>query len=287
VSDFGATYSTLIQLILLNATLGLSMYPVMACGMFSVAGPGFMAIGAYAAAIIALRAGLPAPVGASVGLAISLILALLLARPLLRLRSHYFAVATIGWVQVIYVVLLNWTDLSNGVLGLNRIPVEVETWHLVLYVLVVAYAMRQISRSRIGRAFRAIRYDERVAAGMSINVAHYKTLAFVLSAVIASISGSLFAHLTRFIDPNEFTFALALNFLGFAVLGGTAVWAGPIVGAVILTALPELLRGFGEHRDLVTGAALLLAIVYLPRGLADPLLFRHWRQRLASRWAGS
>ena len=108
-------------------------------------------------------------------------------------------------------------------------------------------------------------------------------LAFVLSAAIASVCGALFAYSTRFIDPTEFTFTLALNFLAFAVLGGTVIWAGPIVGAVILTALPEILRGFGDYRDIVNGAAILLAIVYLPRGLVDPLMLRRcWKKPPAS-----
>ncbi len=281
--EFLAAYGALIDAVLLNAALGLSMYSVMSCGIFSVAGPGFMAVVAYSAALAGSRLGLPLPVGILIGLMISIVLALLLSWPLLRLRGHFFAVATIGWIQVVYVVLLNWSSLTNGILGINRIPAIVKTWHLVLFVVALGYMLHRVSNSRIGRAFCAIRHDENVAASLGINVFGYKVLAFLLSASIASVSGALFAYSTRFIDPTEFTFALALNFLAFAVLGGTAVWAGRIAGAVILTLLPEVFRDFGDYRDILNGAAVLLAIVYLPRGLIDPLLFRTMLSRAKNR----
>ena len=120
----------------------------------------------------------------------------------------------------------------------------------------------------------AVRQDERAASNMGIDVVYVKNAVFVMSAVIAAAAGGLSGHLTRIIDPSFYGFDLVVNMLAYAVLGGTQTWLGPVIGGMVLTALPETLRGFQELRGLINGLILLGAIVYLPGGLVDVKGFR-------------
>ena len=160
-------------------------------------------------------------------------------------------------------------ELLGGARGIKGIPVLTETWMLVLFLIVVIFFIVRLHRSRLGRAMAAIRQDERAASNMGIDVVYVKNVVFVLSAVIAAAAGSLSGHLTRIIDPSFYGFDLVVDILAYAVLGGTQTWAGPVIGGMVLSALPEVLRDFKELRGLVNGLVLLGAIVYLPGGLVD------------------
>jgi branched-chain amino acid transport system permease protein len=210
------------------------------------------------------------------------VVALILGLPVLRLSDIYLAIATIGFSEVVRVTALNFDkvlgfELTGGPLGLNNIPVKTEFWHLLLYLAILIYFFIRLSGSSTGRALAAIRYDETVAATMGINVVYYKNMAFVIGALIAGGAGALSAHLTRFISPNEFGFARVVDILTYAVLGGFYHWLGPIIGTVILTGLPEVLRFLAEYRSIVNDVILMLAIIYLPNGLIDPKRIRWLR----------
>ncbi len=169
--------------------------------------------------------------------------------------------------------------LTKGALGITGIPKVAETWHLILVLLIAAYFIYRLHRSRFGLAMAAIRQDEQAAANMGIDVVYVKNAVFIMSAVLAAAAGVLKAHLTRTISPGDYGFSQAVDILAFAVLGGTTTFVGPIVGGMALTALPELLRDFKQYRGVVNGALLLLVIVYLPGGLVNPKgWMRLWRR---------
>lgn len=278
------------QFMLVHSILGLSIYLTLYTGMFSLANAGFMAIGAYAGVIFTQNFDLPLGVALAGGMALGGLLAVPIGVPVLRLRDIYLAIATIGFGEVVRIIILNFDEiassltgqsvtLTRGALGITGIPKIAETWHLIVFLSVVSYVMFRLHRSRFGRAMAAVRQDEQAAANMGINVVYVKNVVFILSAILAAGAGVLKAHLTRTISPGDYGFDQAVSILAYAVLGGTSTWVGPIVGAWVLTALPEVLRDFKQYRGLVNGAILLLVIVYLPGGLVNPVGWaRLWRR---------
>lgn len=270
-----------IQFMLVNAILGLSIYLTLYTGMFSLANAGFMAIGAYTGVIVTQELNLPLGVGLIVGMLLSGLIAIPIGVPVLRLREIYLAIATIGFGEVVRILILNLdpllssltgerVTLTGGALGIKGIPKVTETWHLLVFLAVVCYVIMRLHRSRFGRAMAAIRQDERVAANMGIDVVRVKNIVFILSAMLAGTAGVFSGHLTRIISPDGFGFDQAVNILAYAVLGGTSTFVGPIVGAIVLTGLPEVLRAVREYRGVANGLILMLVIVYLPGGLVNP-----------------
>ncbi len=286
--DLWLAYGSVFRFALLASALGLSIYVTLRTGLLSLANAGFMSLGAYTGALMTIHWHTPLLISVLGGATVAGVSGLLLGLPVLRLRDVYLAIATIGFGEVVRVIILNVDKLAGytvtgGPLGLNNIPRKTETWHLLLYVLLLIYFFIRIDRSRIGRAFDAIRQDSDVAASMGIHVFRYRVLAFVLGAIIAGAAGVLGAHLTYFISPNDYGFNSVVNILTFAILGGYLTWLGPIVGAFLLTTLPEALRFLGPYRAIVNGAILILAIIYLPRGIVDP---RFWRGMWSRRKGG-
>lgn len=280
LSQAWLVYRSVFEFALVSSALGLSIYVTLRCGLLSLASAGFMSIGAYTGALLTVHLQTPLLLSVLGGALVAAVIGLLLGLPVLRLSGVYLAIATIGFGEVVRVFMLNIDNLAGqtitgGSLGLNNIPRKTETWHLVLFLATLIWLFIRIDRSRSGRALDAIRQDRHVAASMGVNVVMYRNLAFVISALIAGAAGGLSAHLTYFISPNDFGFNGAVRILTFAILGGYLTWLGPIVGAFLLTFLPELLRFLGEFRPIVNGVVLILAIIYLPRGLVDP---RFWRK---------
>lgn len=287
LADLWLIYGSVFQFALIASALGLSIYVTLRAGLLSLANAGFMSIGAYVGALMTIHWHTPLLVSVIGGALVAGVVGLLLGLPVLRLSDVYLAIATIGFGEVVRIFMLNVDDLigrelTGGSLGLNNIPRNTETWYLIVFAAVLIYFFVRIDRSNIGRALNAIRQDKTVAATMGINVVLYHNLAFVIGALIAGAAGVLSAHLTYFISPNEFGFNAAVRILTFAILGGFTHWLGPIIGAFILTFLPEILRFLGEYRPIVNGAILMLAIIYLPRGLVDPRFWRRILQRETS-----
>lgn len=280
-----------LQFMLVNAILGLSVYLTLYTGMFSLANAGFMAVGAYVGVIVTQNLQLPLGVGLLIGMLAAGIIAIPIGLPVLRLRDIYLAIATIGFGEVVRIVILNFdtfastltgqtVKLTQGALGISGIPKITQTWHLILFLIAAAYVIARLHRSRFGRAMTAIRQDEQAAANMGIDVVYTKNVVFILSAVLAAAAGVLKAHLTRTIDPGDYGFNAAVEILTFAVLGGTTTLVGPIVGGFVLTALPEMLRGLKDYRTIVNGIILLAVIIYLPGGLANPSVWSKLFNRL-------
>jgi branched-chain amino acid transport system permease protein len=275
---FWATYNTVVFSIGVNAMLALSIYLTLSCGLLSLANAAFMGIGAYAAALISMQTALPFPVALAAAGILPALVALIIGIPTLRLSGVYLAMATLGFGEVVRVIVLNM-EITGGPMGLNGIPQKTEFWHIVLLLSLTLYLLARLRRSKTGRAFEAIKADEIAARLMGVNVPAYKLLAFVLGAVIAGIAGGLNAHYTFTIGPGNYAFENAVDILTMAVFGGTGNLIGPTIGATILTLLPEVLRQFKDFRLAANGLILVLVILYLPKGIWDPRRIRAFRQR--------
>ncbi|MES2104352.1 MAG: branched-chain amino acid ABC transporter permease [Pseudomonadota bacterium] len=277
---FWAIYSTVIFSIGINAMLALSIYLTLSCGLLSLANAAFMGIGAYAASMISMQTALPFPVALLAAAVLPALVALVIGIPTLRLSGVYLAMATLGFGEVVRVVVLN-LDITGGPMGLNGIPLKTEWWHIVLLLGATLYALARLRRSKIGRAFEAIKQDETAARLMGVNVSAYKLLAFVLGAVIAGVAGGLNAHYTFTIGPGNYAFENAVDILTMAVFGGTSNLIGPVIGSTVLTLLPELMRYLKDFRLAANGLILILVVLYLPKGIWDPVRIRAFWQRRA------
>lgn len=271
---FWAVYSNLVLTLGTNSLLALSIYLTLSCGMLAMANGAFMGIGAYTSALLTMNAGLPFPLALAGGMAAPAVVALLMGGPTLRLSGVYLAMATLAFGEVVRIFVLNTEAWTGGALGLNGIPQETMWWHVALALALACAVLALLRRSKVGRAFEAIKLDETAAGLMGIAVNAHKMLAFVLGAMLAGLAGALNAHLTFFIGPNEYGFDRGVEILTMTILGGINGLMGPISGAVILTLLPELLRGLADFRNVVNGLILVVIVLFLPRGLWDPTRLR-------------
>jgi len=263
------------------------MYAVLALGLNLVVGQAgllnlgyvaFYAIGAYTYAILSTRFGLSFWPGLAVGAASSALISLLIGLATLRLRGDYFAIVTLGLGEITRIVLNNWDSLTggpNGISGIKR-PVlfgnvlsrPLDFYYVILVIaMVTVFAMHRLMRSRIGRAWIAIREDEVAAEAMGINTFRLKLLAFVLASAWAGLTGVFFASKMAFVSPESFTFFESIMILCMVVLGGMGSIPGIILGAFLLITLPELFREFADFRMLGFGVALVLMMVFRPQGL--------------------
>jgi branched-chain amino acid transport system permease protein len=278
---FWATYSAVVYGVGVNAMLALSIYLTLSCGLLSLGNAAFMGIGAYAASLITMQTGWPFPVALLAAGVFPALVALIIGIPTLRLSGVYLAMATLGFGEVVRVIILNM-EITGGPMGLNGIPQKTEFWHIVLLLAATLFLLGRIRRSRIGRAFESIKEDEVAARLMGIDVAGYKLLAFALGAAIAGVAGGLNAHYTFTIGPGNYGFENAVDILTMAVFGGTSSLIGPTLGATILTLMPEVLRQFKDFRLAANGLILVLVILYLPKGIWDPRRIRgFWARRKA------
>ena len=254
-------------------------------GQLSLGHAGFFGIGAYTAALLALSWEWPfwltLPSAAlTAGLA-----GLGIGRLALKVRGAYFVLVTISFAGVISLVSINWMELTNGPLGLPGVPApDLGPWslrtkaayyYLVLAAVALSYAVcRRLVRSRIGRAFVALRENEPLAESIGVDVTHYLVLAAVVSAAMAGLGGSLYAHYTRFVSPEVFLFTYTVTMVIMVVAGGKGTLAGPLVGAVLFTALPEALRlaASWQWQMLAYGLLLVLLVFFLPRGIVPQIV---------------
>ena len=281
-NDFWSTYSTLVFSVGVHALLALSIWLTLSCGLLSLANAAFMGVGAYVSALLTLH--LEWSFGSVLlagGIAPTLV-ALIIGAPVLRLSGVYLAMATLGFGEVVRVIVLN-LEITGGPMGLNGVPPITEWWHIVLLLGVTIYALARLRRSKTGRAFEAIKEDEVAARLMGVNVAGYKLLAFVIGAAIAGVAGGLNAHFTFTIGPNNYGFENAVDILTMAVFGGTSNLIGPMIGSTILSLLPEVLRHFKDFRLAINGLILILVVLYLPKGIWDPRRIRAFLGRNAEK----
>src|SRR5919202_2630385 len=266
IGEFLRAYSTLFGGIGISCLLALSIWVTLYAGQLTLGNAALMGVAAYTAALLTLRAQWPFPLALVAGTAASIALSVPLGLVVFRLRGVYLAIATLAFGEMVRVAILAVPITGRGQ-GLNGIPPKTELWMIWLSVLVVGYVLARIRVSTLGLAWAAIREDEMAAAGNGIAVRRYTLVAFVIGAAIAGWAGALSAHLNFSIDPGQFGFSTAVQILVMAVVGGIPNVFGPLLGAILLTALPEVLRVFKDFRDIFQGAILILVIAYLPRGL--------------------
>ncbi len=267
LESFWATYSTLVLSVGTNVLLALSIYLTLACGLLTVANAAFMGLGAYTAGLLTINTGTPFLLALLLGALVPALVALIIGRPTLRLSGVYLAMATLAFGEVVRIVILNAENLTGGALGLNGIPQLTGWFEVMSAVSFTLYILLRLARSRVGRAMAAIRQDEIATELMGLNVRSYKLFAFVFGAALAGLAGALNAHFTFFISPNEYGFERGVEILAMGVLGGSGSPWGAVIGGLLITLLPELLRGLGHYRPLINGVILIVIILYAPRGI--------------------
>lgn len=250
-------------------------------GYVSIVQAGFMGIGAYSTALMGSHFGLPVTLTIILAPLVTAVFALATGYPSLRVKGHYFAIVTLAFNMVIFIVLLNFTALTNGEAGITGIPkpgygrgawIDFHDRQVYYYfVLIVAVAMTALAalivRSRIGQILLAIRQNEDLVASVGVAAWKYKLFAFVASAMFAGLAGALYAHYQSFINPEIFSVAQALDAILAVIIGGSGTLTGPVIGAFIVVFLPEYLRFADSFRLILYGLILVLATIFMPRGI--------------------
>jgi branched-chain amino acid transport system permease protein len=247
-------------------------------GQISLGHAAFFGIGAYSSGILTTHYGWGGWVALLCGVVLTATIAHLISRPILKLKGHYLAMATLGFGIIINILLVQNGALTGGPDGLSDIPplsllgwaVDSDArWYLLVatVMLLVVWLSLNLVHSRSGRALRALHGSEVAAEMMGIDTAATKTAVFVLAAAIAAVAGSLFTHQQTFISPDSFSFFFSIELVTMVVLGGMASTWGAVFGAIILTFLPELLVVFEDYEVMIFGAILMLTMIFLPQGL--------------------
>jgi len=251
----------------INVIMGVSLNLINGfTGQFSLGHAGFMAIGAYVAASMTKLMGMPFALSLAAGGIAAAAGGLVVGIPTLRLAGDYLAIATLGFGEIIRVIILN-LDVVGGPRGLPGIPAH--TTFLWVYVIAAAtvVVVRNLIWSRQGRALVAIREDETAAETMGVDTTRSKIMAFVVGAFFAGVAGGLYAHKITFIDPSQFDFMKSIEALVIIVLGGLGSITGTVMAAFVVTFLPEILRVFADYRMIIYSLMLILMMLYRPRGL--------------------
>jgi branched-chain amino acid transport system permease protein len=256
-------------------------------GQISLGHAGFFGLGAYASAILTTSYGWPplvALLAAALGVAL---LAFAIARPIMKLRGHYLAMGTLGFGIIIFIMLTQEVDLTGGpdgmpVAGFSMFgwePADEATWYWIVggLLLLAVWLSLNLIESPVGRALRAVHGSEVAAQTVGIDVARLKAYVFVVSAVFASVAGSIYAHYAAFLTPGEAGFVHSIELVTMVVLGGLASIFGAVVGAAILTTLPQLLTFLHDYEMLAFGAILMGVMIFMRRGLV-PTLAGHLRR---------
>jgi len=266
----------------INALVAIGLCILMGyAGQVSLGQAGFYGIGAYVSSVLSLHSGLPIVVSVILAMVAAAVAAMILAVPALRLKGHYLAVATLGFGEIINVILNEWGP--GGPSGFGDIPhfglagyaIDSTTGYFYLtwgLVAAVMFFSINLINSRTGRALRAVHDSEAACNAMGLNVAVLKIKVFILSAAYAALAGSLYAHYVTFISPGSFSLFYSILVLTMVIVGGiTNLW-GAIIGAVVITVLPELLRRFEELDVLVYGLILTSSLMFFRKGLVPILI---------------
>lgn len=292
--------------ICINTILALSIYMTLCTGLVSLGNAGFMSFGAYTSAILTMKLGIPMPLGILCGGIVAAAVGLLVGLPTIRLRGLYLAIATLGFGEVVRVIALN-LKITNGALGLSGIPpmanslanyasdmglidalgIDSQTAGqllmcvvLMILVFVIFTFWFKLEHSRVGRAFAAVKADEYAASLSGINVAYYKMMSFLFSSFFAGMAGAIYAHATFFISPTDFTWHKVVDMLLYTVFGGSNVMWGSLLGATVLTIVPESLRAMSEYRDVIYGLMLVVLMAFRPDGILSYDAMRYITRKL-------
>jgi branched-chain amino acid transport system permease protein len=270
-------------------TLGLNMLMGYA-GQISLGHAAFYGIGAYTTGVLTAHFHWSPWLSLPVAILLAGLIAFLVALPMLKLSGYYLGMGTLGFGMIVFILIRTWTQYTGGDSGLVGIPaLELgplslasgkSTLYLVWGVVVIAFALcERLVDSRVGRALRAIHDSEKAAGAMGIDTSRLKVGVFVLSALLAALAGFLYAHLVSFISPNSFDFLVSIRIVTMVVVGGMASIWGSLLGASLLTILPEWLHVFADYEMVVYGLILMTIMIFLPQGLTRGLLDTYDRSR--------
>ncbi|NJR18989.1 MAG: branched-chain amino acid ABC transporter permease [Calothrix sp. CSU_2_0] len=301
MNDFLNTYGSLIVSMVLGSLLGLSLYLPLMAGQLSLASPGFYGLGGYIAAILSttifrqtngifpihllfLEIFIASIVSGLLGIAVGI--------PVLRLRGIYLAIATIAFVEVLRVIAIN-LEITGGGIGIPGIPQPFASpieylWISLPLLIITIILIYRLERVRVGKALIAIREDELAASSMGINLTQYKVLAFTLGAILAGIVGAISAHFLNTWNAKQGTFDASIIYLTFVLIGGSRTFLGSVVGGMVFTALPEVLRGLADTtglpiwfaqflrdgRLIIFGFLIVVGTIFFPQGLVKPSIFK-------------
>jgi branched-chain amino acid transport system permease protein len=257
-------------------------------GQLNLGQSAFYGIGAYASTLLIMKLAVPFWVAFALGVLISTIAGALLSLFAVRLRGHYLAIASLGFAVITYQILLNWISLTQGPLGIYAIapppPIKLPGLPPILFTnltnlfyliagfaLLVYFILDQLVRSPIGEALTAIREDELSAASLGIDAPKWKAFAFAVSSAVAGAAGCFYASFVGTLVPDAFFITESFSMLAMVIVGGMGTLIGPVFGAILLTILPELLRGIGDLRLIVYGAAVTLVVLFMPGGLVQAI----------------
>jgi branched-chain amino acid transport system permease protein len=307
MTDFFSTYGFLLVSMLFGAVLGLSLYLPLMAGQLSLASPGFYALGGYIAAILSTKvfsvttgALFPIPLlllEMLIAGIVSGLLGMVVGIPALRLRGIYLAIATIAFVEILRILALN-LDITGGAIGIFGIPQPFTSalgyfWIALPLLLISMVFVYRLEKIRIGRAFIAIREDELAADSMGINPTYFKVLAFTLGAILAGMVGAVSAHFLNTWNARQGTFDASIVYLTFVLIGGSRTYLGPVLGGMIFTALPEVLRAMADvsglplwlaqflrdGRLIIFGLLIVVGTIFFPRGLVTPGILKPLKRR--------
>jgi branched-chain amino acid transport system permease protein len=265
-------------LILINAIAATGVNISMGfCGLVSVGHAGFLGIGAYIAAFMINYVSTDAAIAVIAGGLSAGVAGIVIGLPSLRLNPLYIAMVTFGFGQAVNLIAINWIGVTGGPngLGVNAPTLfGIDLTSTMLYVGVAMTFMLCLwiatctKKSRLGRAFLAVKESEIAAKSMGVAVDRYKISAFTISAIMGGVAGGLYALVSGYVNPDAFVFQISILLVTMCIVGGLGQLYGPIVGAVIFTVLPEVLRPFAEYKEFFSGILLLAFLVLMPRGLA-------------------
>jgi branched-chain amino acid transport system permease protein len=256
-------------------------------GELSLGHAAFFGIGAYTTALLTRNFGVPFPIDLLLAAAVTGFFGVLIGAPSLRLKGPYFAIVTFGFAEILRLIVLNWTSVTRGPMGLPDIPhiglgpfrvhTELGYYYLVLGLIGVAILVtRRLLDSTVGHAFLAIRENEELAAAAGIPTFRFKLIAFVIGMIFTGAAGSIYARYVHFVDPTALSFYYTVTVVSMVIVGGQGSIAGTVLGALVFTLVPEYLRVAERARLVIFGAFLLAAIVFMPEGLRG--LWRRARQ---------
>jgi branched-chain amino acid transport system permease protein len=249
-------------------------------GYVSIVQAGFMGIGAYSTTLMGLHWGLPVWLTITLAPFVTAIFALATGYPSLRVKGHYFAIVTLAFNLVIFIILFNFVELTQGEAGITGIPKpgprdglfdwrdrEVYYYFVLIFAVAMTGLAALIVRSRVGQVLIAIRQNEDLVGAIGIGAWKYKLFAFVIAAMYAGLAGAIYAHYQSFINPEIFGVAQSLDAILAVIIGGSGTIAGPVIGAFFVVFLPEYLRFADSFRLILYGLVLVLATIFMPKGI--------------------
>jgi len=275
--DFYAHHSRLIDQIGINALLALSLSVSLQAGQLALAQAGLAGIAAYVSAIASMQYHVSLTGSIVLAVATSAFVAALLAYPVRKLRGIFLAIATIGFGEIVRVIVNN-VQITGGAAGLSGIPNDAGTPVIYGGLAFVAVALWALSRSKFALAVALTREDEAAARGVGVDVGMVRFASLALGGAIAGLAGALYAHAFYFIAPGDFGFPRMEQILVWCVIGGVTSPIGAVAGAALLSILPEIIRGLADFREVTNGLILLAVILFAPGGLAAL-----WKQRWTTR----